>query len=102
MRWVVSAWVSMTMADLCTASGSVFLVTAGVFEVVCAASGRVAANSIKAREIFMLGAGLSVSHFVGTHYSSALVELNFAPVLHSVKGWMVVPSSSRRLMLARR
>src|SRR6202522_2599696 len=64
MRCVVSAWVSMTMADLCTASGSVCLVTAGVFEVLCAASGRVAANRIKAREIFMVGAGPSVCHFL--------------------------------------
>src|SRR5271154_7073112 len=51
----------MTMADLCTASGSVCLVTAGVFEVVCATSGRVAANRIKARDIFMVGAALSVT-----------------------------------------
>src|SRR5271155_4953901 len=51
----------MTMADLCTASGSVCLVTAGVFEVVCATSGRAAAKRIKAREIFMVGAALSVT-----------------------------------------
>jgi hypothetical protein len=36
----------------------VCLVTAGVFEVVCAASGSVAANRIKAREIFKVGAAL--------------------------------------------
>ena len=71
MRWVVSAWVSITIADAWTASGSVFLLTD------CAPSARVAANRRSAAEIFM---GSLPEWYSKTAGKPQIPPLRYAPV----------------------